>query len=111
MNQTPSFPAGNPHRTRVAVICSSWHQEIVHRARDALLATLERSGLPKARVDLFDVPGAFEIPLYAKKLAKSRRYDAIVACGLVVNGAIYRHEFVASAVIDALMRVQMDTEV
>jgi 6,7-dimethyl-8-ribityllumazine synthase len=112
MNQTsPSFPAGNPHRTRVAVVCSSWHQEIVHRSRDAVLAEFERSGLPSGRVDLFDVPGAFEIPLFAKKLAKSRRYDAIVCCGLVVNGGIYRHEFVASAVIDALMRVQLDVEV
>jgi 6,7-dimethyl-8-ribityllumazine synthase len=114
MNQTPassspSFAAGN--RIRVAVICSSWHHEIVHRARDALLAEFERSGVPPGRIDHFDVPGAFEIPLCAKKLARSRRYDAIVACGLVVNGGIYRHEFVSTAVIDALMRVQIDTEV
>jgi 6,7-dimethyl-8-ribityllumazine synthase len=104
-----SFTAGS--RIRVAVICSSWHQDIVHKSRDALLAEFERSGVPPGRVDLFDVPGAFEIPLCAKKLARSRRYDAIVACGLVVNGGIYRHEFVSSAVIDALMRVQIDTEV
>ena len=56
------------------------------------------------------MPGAFEIPLHAK-LARSGRYDAIVACGLVVNGGIYRHDFVGAAVIDALMRVQLDTEV
>jgi 6,7-dimethyl-8-ribityllumazine synthase len=49
--------------------------------------------------------------LLALKLARSGRYDAIVACGLVVNGGIYRHEFVGAAVIDALMRVQLDTEV
>ncbi len=113
MNQpsAASFPAGAAHRTRIAVICSSWHQDIVYRARDAMLAEFERGGLPPGRVDLFDVPGAFEIPLCAKKLARSRRYDAIVACGLVVNGGIYRHEFVSSAVIDGLMRVQIDTEV
>jgi 6,7-dimethyl-8-ribityllumazine synthase len=113
MNQpsTTSFPAGAAHRTRVAVICSSWHQDIVHQARDAILAEFERRGLPPGRVDLFDVPGAFEIPLCAKKLARSRRYDAIIACGLVVNGGIYRHEFVSTAVIDGLMRVQIDTEV
>lgn len=111
MNQTSSLPLGSPHRIRVAVICSSWHQDIVHQARDALLAEFERSGVPTGRVDLFDVPGAFEIPLCAKKLARSRRYDAIVAFGLVVNGGIYRHEFVSTAVIDALMRVQIETEV
>jgi 6,7-dimethyl-8-ribityllumazine synthase len=116
MNQTASSsvasnPTGSPHRTRIAVVCSAWHQDIVYRARDAMLAEFERSGVPAGRVDLFDVPGAFEIPLCVKKLARSRRYDAIVACGLVVNGGIYRHEFVSSAVIDALMRVQLDTEV
>jgi 6,7-dimethyl-8-ribityllumazine synthase len=110
MNQTPT-PLPNGNRLRVAVICASWHQDIVHRARDALLAEFERSGVPTGRVDLFDVPGAFEIPLAARKLARSRRYDAIVACALVVNGGIYRHEFVSTAVIDGLMRVQLDTEV
>lgn len=112
MNQTSTASSSSAeHRFRVAVICASWHQDIVHKARDALLAEFERGGLPASRVDLFDVPGAFEIPLLARKLARSRRYAAVVACALVVNGGIYRHEFVAAAVIDGLMRVQLDTEV
>ena len=114
MNQpasTSSPLAASATRVRVALVCSSWHPEIVHQARDAALAEFARSGLPAGRVDLFDVPGAFEIPLLVRKLARSRRYDAIVACGLVVNGGIYRHEFVSAAVIDGLMRVQIDTEV
>ena len=57
------------------------------------------------------MPGAFEIPLHAKRLALSAQYDAIIACALVVDGGIYRHEFVAAAVIDGLMRVQLDTNV
>jgi 6,7-dimethyl-8-ribityllumazine synthase len=64
---------------------------------------------PPCTIDHFETPGAFEIPLHAKRLAMSRIYDAIIACGLVVNGGIYRHEFVASAVIDGLMRVQLET--
>ena len=47
----------------------------------------------------------------AQRLARSGRYAAVVACALVVDGGIYRHEFVASAVIDGLMRVQLDTGV
>lgn len=104
MNQTPAA-------RRVAIICSSWHRDIVDKARDAILDEFTRHGLPPGEVDQFDVPGAFEIPLYAKKLARSGRYDAIIACGLVVNGGIYRHEFVASAVIDGLMRVQIECDV
>ncbi len=57
------------------------------------------------------MPGAFELPLHAKKLARSGRYRAIVAAGLVVDGGIYRHEFVAEAVINGLMSVQLDTDV
>ena len=98
-------------RYRVAVVSSSWHRDLVGKARDALLAEFERSSSPKTQVDRFEVPGAFEIPLLAKKLAQTGRYDAIVACAFVVNGGIYRHEFVASAVIDGLMRVQIESEV
>ena len=96
---------------RIAVICSSWHSDIVDQARHSMLAEFARSPAPPGRVDQYEVPGAFEIPLLAQRLARSGRYDAIVACGLVVNGGIYRHEFVGAAVIDGLMRVQLDTGV
>ena len=68
-------------------------------------------GWPPGRIDYFETPGAFEIPLHAKRLAKSGRYSAIVAAGLVVDGGIYRHEFVATAVINGLMQVQLETDV
>jgi 6,7-dimethyl-8-ribityllumazine synthase len=107
MNQTsPSSQA-----PRIAVISASWHADIVGRAKQSLLAEFDRSPAPPGRVDTFEVPGAFEIPLFAKRLAQGGRYDAVVACALVVNGGIYRHEFVATAVIDGLMRVQLDTGV
>ena len=104
-------PAAARLPARIAVICSTWHSDIVDQAKQSLLAELHRSPTPPGQVDQFEVPGAFEIPLLALKLARSGRYDAIVACGLVVNGGIYRHEFVGATVIDALMRVQLDTEV
>lgn len=59
----------------------------------------------------FDVPGAFEIPLLAKKLGHGGSYDAIVAAALVVDGGIYRHDFVANAVVSGLMQAQMETGV
>lgn len=96
---------------RIAFIQSSWHKPIVDQCRLAFLDGIAEAGIAARQVDLFEVPGAFEIPLHAKVLAKSGRYSAIVAAGLVVDGGIYRHEFVASAVIDALMQVQLETEV
>src|SRR3981081_1415321 len=96
---------------RVAFVQSSWHREVVEECRIAFLAEIEERGIEPARIDLFEVPGSFEIPLHAQLLAKTRRYTAIVAAGLVVDGGIYRHEFVADTVIKALMDGQLKTEV
>jgi 6,7-dimethyl-8-ribityllumazine synthase len=96
---------------RIAFIQSCWHRDIVDQARGSFLRRLDEEGYAPEAVECFEVPGAFEIPLRAQLLAKSGRYDAIVAAGFVVDGGIYRHEFVAASVIDALMRVQLDTEV
>lgn len=96
---------------RIAFVQSCWHREIVDECRDSFLAELAERGVPASEVDCFEVTGAFEIPLHAKRLAESGQYQAVVAAGLVVDGGIYRHEFVAEAVIEGLMRVQLDTGV
>lgn len=75
------------------------------------MRTIAKLGYAKNSIDCFDVPGAFEIPLHAKLLAKSGKYAAIVANGFVVDGGIYRHDFVATTIINALMQVQLETEV
>ena len=97
--------------TRVAFIEAQWHSDIVHQARDAFLAEMARQDFPPDRIDVIDVPGAFEMPLVAKRLALSGRYGAIVACALVVDGGIYRHEFVANTVVGTLMSLQLETNV
>ena len=114
MNQPLSSPLApvsgdTPHR--IAVVSASWHRDIVQNAVEGFRAECERQRPGQCQVEQLEVPGAFEIPLHLQRLARSGRYEALVACGLVVNGGIYRHEFVASAVIDALMRIQLDTGV
>jgi 6,7-dimethyl-8-ribityllumazine synthase len=94
---------------RIAFVQSSWHRDVVAQCRAAFLKEIEQRGIAPAQVDLFEVPGAFEIPLHAQILAKTRRYNAIVAAGLVVDGEL--HGFVADTVIKALMDVQLRTEV
>jgi 6,7-dimethyl-8-ribityllumazine synthase len=104
----PAYPRfAKPQR--VAFVQSSWHREVVEECRIAFLAEIAARHI--TNVDVFEVPGSFEIPLHAQILAKTRRYTAIVAAGLVVDGGIYRHEFVADTVIKALMDVQLRTEV
>ena len=100
-----------PTNLRLAFVQARWHADIVDQCRLAFLDEIGRRTNATADVQVFDVPGAFEIPLAARTLARSGGFDAIVGCAFVVNGGIYRHEFVAQSVIDGLMRAQMDSDV
>ncbi|MBN9258521.1 MULTISPECIES: 6,7-dimethyl-8-ribityllumazine synthase [unclassified Mesorhizobium] len=93
---------------RIAVVRARWHADIVDQCVNVFETELQGAGLA---VDIFDVPGAYEIPLHAKTLAETGRYAAILGVAFVVNGGIYRHDFVASAVLDGMMNVQLSTGV
>src|ERR1700721_1520816 len=84
--ETPDLPPAPAHPRfkkpqRIAFVQSSWHREVVEECRIAFLAEIEARHI--TNVDVFEVPGSFEIPLHAHLLAKTRRYTAIVAAGLV----------------------------
>ncbi|VTN09839.1 6,7-dimethyl-8-ribityllumazine synthase 2 [Raoultella terrigena] len=95
---------------RVAFIKANWHADIVSQAESGFRQELDSQQV-EYTVDSWDVPGAFEMPLLAQRLAKSGSYDAIVCAALVVDGGIYRHDFVAQAVVSGLMQAQLATEV
>jgi 6,7-dimethyl-8-ribityllumazine synthase len=96
---------------RIAFVQSGWHSHIVDKAREGFVAEMAKLGFPEGMIDCFETPGAFEIPLHAQTLARTAKYAAIVAAGFVVDGGIYRHEFVAETVIRALMQVQLESEI
>jgi 6,7-dimethyl-8-ribityllumazine synthase len=98
-------------RRRIAFVRAAWHADIVGQALTGFLDEIRRLDHAADDVDVFEVAGVFEIPLHARLLAESGQYAAVVAAGLVVDGGIYRHDFVSGAVIDGLMRVQLDTGV
>ena len=92
--------------TRYAFVKASWHKDIVDSALKGFLDII-----PSAHVDVFDVPGAFEMPLKALQLAQTQKYASVTCAAFVVDGGIYRHDFVAQAVVDGLMRAGLDTGV
>lgn len=92
--------------TRFAFVKAQWHADIVDRALDGF-----SESIPSDRIDVFDVPGAFEMPLMARDLAATGRYDAVICAAFVVDGGIYRHDFVAQSVVDGLMRAGLETGV
>ncbi|MCL4163898.1 UNVERIFIED_CONTAM: hypothetical protein GTU68_013916 [Idotea baltica] len=95
---------------KVCFIHASWHADLVNNLKDNFLEQSATHGLPADQVDVVAVPGSLEIPLQAKLRMKTGRYDAVVVAGLVTDGGIYRHEFVAQAVLDAIMQLQMEFE-
>lgn len=92
--------------TRYAFVKAGWHADIVDRALEGFLQLI-----PAEQVDVFDVPGAFELPLMARDLARTGRYAAVAAAAFVVDGGIYRHDFVAQAVVGGLMQAGLETGV
>jgi 6,7-dimethyl-8-ribityllumazine synthase len=104
-SKQPDYPRfAKPQR--VAFVQSAWHSDVVTAGREAFLIEMETRHIARAQIDVFEVPGSFEIPLHVQLLAKTRRYTAIVAAGLVVDDA-----YVADTVIKALMDVQLRTEI
>ncbi len=95
---------------KFAFIKARWHADIVDQAFSGFTQRLNELGVAH-EVRSFDVPGAFEMPLMAQRLAETGGYDAIAAAAFVVNGGIYRHDFVSQAVVTGLMDVQLKTNV
>lgn len=91
---------------KYAFIKADWHADIVDQALVGFQQVVGEDS-----VDVFTVPGALEMPLLAKKLAQTGEYAAVAAAALVVDGGIYRHDFVAQAVLDGLMQAGLETGV
>ena len=94
---------------RIAFIKAGWHADIISQGQQSFIEHLAVAGISKSLVDIIEVPGSLELPLQAQKLAQTRNYALIACGGFLVDGGIYRHEFVTHAVIDGIMRVMLDT--
>lgn len=99
-----------PERNRIAVIRARWHADIVDNCVNSFVSEWAALGGSADQVDLVDVPGALEIPLHAQTLIRTGKYAAVLGVAFVVDGGIYRHDFVAGTVLDGMMRVSLDTD-
>jgi 6,7-dimethyl-8-ribityllumazine synthase len=96
---------------KIAYVQAAWHADITDRCKQAFTAELAKQSYDESGVDFFSAPGSLEIPLMAKKLAKTGKYAAVCVSGFVVDGGIYRHEFVAQAVLQGIVQTSLETEV
>jgi 6,7-dimethyl-8-ribityllumazine synthase len=93
------------------VVVSRFNDFIVRRLLDGALDAIERHGGDLGSVDVVWVPGSYEIPLAAKQLALSGRYDAIVCLGAVIRGATAHFDYVARGVASGVSSVALETDV
>jgi 6,7-dimethyl-8-ribityllumazine synthase len=96
---------------RVAVIASRFNDEIVDGLLSGALECLTRHGAEDGAIDLYRVPGAFEIPMFARRVAESGRYDTIVTLGCLLKGDTPHFDFISSQVTHDLSRVATTVDV
>ena len=96
---------------RFALVSSRWNDFLTGRLVEGALDALERLGADDGAVEHFRVPGSFEIPLLALKLAQSGRFDAIVCLGTVIRGQTPHFEYVAGEVTKGIAHAALSTGV
>jgi 6,7-dimethyl-8-ribityllumazine synthase len=96
---------------RLGIVVSRFNSFITERLLQAALDALERSGAKSGDVDVVHVPGSFELPLAAKKMAGTGRYDALIAIGCILRGETAHYDYVCAETSRGLQLAQMDTGV
>jgi 6,7-dimethyl-8-ribityllumazine synthase len=96
---------------RVGIIVSRFNDLITERLLEGALDRLRRSNVSEEATDVYWVPGAFEIPKMAKRIAEGGRYDGVIALAAVIRGATPHFEYLASEVTKGLAKVNLDSDV
>ena len=94
---------------RVGIVCSRFNEFIVQALLDGAHRGLAKCGVDAKNVDVAWVPGAYEVPLAARTMATSGRYEILVALGAVIRGDTAHFEYVAGPVADSIAQIQLET--
>ncbi len=94
---------------RIAIVASSWNEFITSKLIEGALDAFERANIQESNVEIFRVPGAFEIPLIAAKVAQSGKFDAVVCLGTVIRGETPHFEYVAGEAAKGISQAAMQT--
>lgn len=97
-----------PNNGNYAIVISRWNGFVVERLLEGALDTLRRHGVIEKQITIVRVPGAFELPLVAQKVAAQKKYDAIIALGAVIRGGTPHFEYVAGECVKGLSQVSLN---
>ena len=104
---TPQLARSAAAKTRLAIIRAEYNSEITASLEKKCMEALIAGGVPARNIHVFTVPGCFEIPILAEKLAARKRYDALIALGAVIRGETYHFELVADGCARGIMEVSL----
>lgn len=110
-NQISRLSPDVAKRSHVAVITSQFNAKYTASLQRQCIKTLTAAGMPAKHIETFAVPGALEIPVVAKRLALSERYQVLVALGVILKGETYHFELVANVAARGCQQVALDTGV
>lgn len=96
---------------RIAIVSSSFRAEVADNLEKHCIRTLQKKGLKEQQITIARVPGALEIPLLVKRLAKTKQYDAIITFGAILKGKTYHFEQIADECIRGCMDVSWQYEI
>ena len=96
---------------RIAVVVAQFNDFVTTRLRDGALAQLRDAGVGEGDVRVFDVPGAFEVPQMARRIADTGDFDGVVCLGCLIRGATPHFEYISSAVAQGIMSSALETGV
>ena len=96
---------------RVAIVRTNYHVELIENLESYAKETLLEAGLQQKNVQSFIAPGSWEVALLAHQVAKSKKFDAIIAFGVIVKGETYHFEMLANEVARALMDISIKEEI
>ncbi|MEY3452381.1 MAG: 6,7-dimethyl-8-ribityllumazine synthase [Ilumatobacteraceae bacterium] len=94
---------------RVGIVCSRFNEFVVNALLDGAQRGLKARGVREKNIETHWVPGAFEIPVMARLMAVSQKFDALVALGAVIRGETAHFEYVAGPCAEGIMQVQLET--
>ncbi|HUT84529.1 MAG TPA: 6,7-dimethyl-8-ribityllumazine synthase [Thermodesulfobacteriota bacterium] len=96
---------------RFAIVASRFNDFISRRLIDGATDALLRHGADEKNIEIVRVPGSFEIPLVAKKVAGSKKYDAVICVGAVIRGATPHFEYISAEVAKGIAQVSLESEI
>lgn len=101
----------NAGNKKFAIIVTRWNEFIVSKLQSGAIDAIKRTGGNEKNVTIFTCPGSFEVPLVAKKIAESKKFDAVIALGTVIRGATPHFDMIAGEVTKGLANVSLNTGV